>query len=107
MFDEIQFAEFEAANEVMVVRNPCYHVGDIRVLKLVKHKAQYAHLSDCIIFPTKGHRPHADESSGGDLDGDMFFVSWDCDLIPRWRGSPFDYSTSSPLVAISNAIKKV
>lgn len=106
MFDEIQFAEFEAANEVMVVRNPCYHVGDIRVLKLVKNKAQYAHLSDCIIFPTKGRRPHADESSGGDLDGDVFFVSWDSDLIPQWRSSPFDYSTSSPLVAIPNAIKK-
>ena len=105
LFDEVQFAEFEAAHEVMVVRNPCYHPGDIRVLKLVKNKPQYAYLSDCIVFPTRGSRPHADESSGGDLDGDEFFVSWDPDLIPSWRSSPFDYSSNSPLVVIPNAIK--
>ena len=107
LFDEVQMAEFQAAQEVMVVRNPCYHLGDIRVLKLVKNNPQYHHLSDCVVFPTKGHRPHADESSGGDLDGDEFFVSWDLNLIPRWRSEPFDYSCSSPLVAIPNAIKKV
>lgn len=103
LFDEVQFAEFQAAQEVMVVRNPCYHLGDIRVLKLVKNKPQYEYLNDCIVFPTKGSRPHADESSGGDLDGDEFFVSWDQDLIPTWRSAPFDYSCSSPQVMISNA----
>lgn len=105
LFDEVQYAEFQAAQEVMVVRNPCYYPGDIRVLKLVKNKPQYEYLSDCIVFPTRGSRPHADESSGGDLDGDEFFVSWDQDLIPSWRSAPFDYSSSSPLVAIPNAIK--
>ena len=103
LFDEVQIAEFQAAQEVIVVRNPCYHPGDIRVLKLIKNKPEYAYLSDCIVFPTKGSRPHADESSGGDLDGDEFFVSWDQDLIPSWRSAPFDYSSSSPLVMISNA----
>ena len=105
LFDEVQFEEFQVAHEVMVVRNPCYHLGDIRVLKLVKNKPQYEYLSDCIVFPTRGSRPHADESSGGDLDGDEFFVSWDQDLIPSWRSNPFDYSSSSPLVVIPNAIK--
>ena len=38
LFDEEQSAEFEAAHEVMVVRNPCYYPGDIRVLRLVKNK---------------------------------------------------------------------
>lgn len=107
LFDEVQFAEFQTAQEVMVVRNPCYYPGDIRVLKLVKDKPQYNYLNDCIVFPTRGSRPHADESSGGDLDGDEFFVSWDQDLIPQlqWRTAPFDYSSSSPLVVIPNAIK--
>lgn len=106
LLDEDQFIAFQAAQEVMVVRNPCYHVGDIRVLKLVKHMQQYDHLNDCIVFPTKGRRPHADESSGGDLDGDEFFVSWDSQLIPQWRSAPFDYSSSSPLDVIPNAIKQ-
>lgn len=107
LFDEVQLGEFQAAQEVMVVRNPCYYPGDIRVLKLVKDKPQYAHLNDCIVFPTKGPRPHADESSGGDLDGDEFFVSWDQELIPRWRFAPFDYSSSSPLDVIPDVIKDV
>ena len=107
LFDEVQHSEFQVAQEVMVVRNPCYHPGDIRVLRLVKDNPQYAHLSDCIVFPTRGPRPHADESSGGDLDGDEFFVSWDPDLIPRWRPSPFDYSSNSPLNVIPDTIKKV
>ena len=107
LFDEVQYAEFQAAQEVMVVRNPCYYPGDIRVLKLVKNNPKYEYLNDCIVFPTRGSRPHADESSGGDLDGDEFFVSWDQDLIPSyaWRCAPFDYSSSSPLVVIPNAIK--
>ena len=41
------------------------------------------HLVDCIVFPTQGPRPHADEQSGGDLDGDEFFVTWDERLIPE------------------------
>ncbi|EDO43173.1 predicted protein, partial [Nematostella vectensis] len=77
LYDEVRIAEYQVATEVMVVRNPCYYPGDIRVLKLVKNLPQYAYLNDCIVFPTKGSRPHADESSGGDLDGDEFFVSWD------------------------------
>ncbi|XP_032240569.2 probable RNA-dependent RNA polymerase 1 isoform X2 [Nematostella vectensis] len=104
LYDEVRIAEYQVATEVMVVRNPCYYPGDIRVLKLVKNLPQYAYLNDCIVFPTKGSRPHADESSGGDLDGDEFFVSWDQDLIPCWRLPPFDYSASSPLTMIPRVI---
>ncbi|XP_022793056.1 probable RNA-dependent RNA polymerase 1 [Stylophora pistillata] len=107
LFDEEQMEEFQGAEEVIVVRNPCYHPGDIRTLKLIKNKPEYAYLSDCIVFPTKGSRPHADESAGGDLDGDEFFVSWDKNLIPSWRSAPFDYSSNSPLVMISNAFSQL
>ena len=80
-----------------MVRNPCYHPGDVRVLTLVRDKHRYDYLSDCLVFPTKGPRPHADESSGGDLDGDKFFVSWDVNLLPRWQSEPFDYSYENPV----------
>ena len=53
------------------------------------------HLSDIIAFPTKGPRPHADEMSGGDLDGDKFFVCWDPDIVnPICPVEPLSYENS-------------
>lgn len=36
-------------------------------------------------------RPHPDECSGSDLDGDNYFVCWDRDLIPPYQFLPMDY----------------
>lgn len=59
--------------EILVGRNPCLHPGDVRKLKAVYRK-EFDTLRDCIIFPTRGKRPHADMMSGGDLDGDQCMV---------------------------------
>ncbi|KAL9579667.1 MAG: hypothetical protein Q9203_006598, partial [Teloschistes exilis] len=67
--------------EVLVTRNPCLHPGDLQKFKAVQHIC-LSHLVDCIVFPTTGRRPSADLMSGGDLDGDKFFVTWDQSLIP-------------------------
>ncbi|KAL8828431.1 MAG: hypothetical protein Q9191_002589 [Dirinaria sp. TL-2023a] len=67
--------------EVLVTRNPCLHPGDVQKFKAVQ-RDELVHLVDCIAFPTQGRRPSADLMSGGDLDGDKFFVCWDSDLIP-------------------------
>ena len=37
-------------------------------------------------------RPHPNECSGSDLDGDIYFVSWDRDLIPTRMVAPMDYT---------------
>ncbi|CAL5393506.1 unnamed protein product [Camellia sinensis] len=37
------------------------------------------------------NRPHLNECSGSDLDGDIYFVSWDSDLIPSQQIKLMDY----------------
>ncbi|CAA7018147.1 unnamed protein product [Microthlaspi erraticum] len=56
--------------------------GDIRVLE-AKDVLALHHMIDCIVFPHKGNTPYPNEYSESDLDGDgdLYFLSWDCDLI--------------------------
>lgn len=44
------------------------------------------------------HRPHPNECSGGDLDGDLFFISWEEDLFPSETETPMDYSARRPRI---------
>jgi RNA-dependent RNA polymerase len=67
---------------VLVTRNPCTHPGDIRKLESV-FKPELAHLFNVIVFSCKGARPQQDMMSGGDLDGDEFFITWDKDLLAK------------------------
>ncbi|XP_063437028.1 uncharacterized protein LOC134718444 [Mytilus trossulus] len=81
---------------VVVCKSPCYLLGDIRVLKAVSDMdkpelSKLSHLVDCIVFPIRGPRPHPNETAGSDLDGDMFFVCWDENLIPPVTHQPYDY----------------
>ncbi|KAM0932075.1 putative RNA-directed RNA polymerase [Dioscorea sansibarensis] len=78
---------------VAIAKNPCLHPGDIRILEAVDIPALH-HLVDCLIFPQKGDRPHANEASGSDLDGDLYVVTWDECLIPPGKRSwvPMDYT---------------
>ncbi|KAG5539159.1 hypothetical protein RHGRI_019648 [Rhododendron griersonianum] len=77
--------------KVCVAKNPCLHPGDIRVLRAVNVPALH-HMVDCVVFPQKGMRPHPNECSGSDLDGDLYFVCWDQDLIPPKQIPPMDYT---------------
>ncbi|KAK9070723.1 hypothetical protein SSX86_011125 [Deinandra increscens subsp. villosa] len=83
--------------DVVIAKNPCLHPGDIRVLKAVNVPG-LEHLFDCLIFPQKGDRPHTDEASGSDLDGDLYFVTWDENLIPPSKQSwtPMEYTAAEP-----------
>ncbi|OMO81567.1 RNA-dependent RNA polymerase, eukaryotic-type, partial [Corchorus capsularis] len=85
--------------KVVVTKNPCLHPGDVRVLEAV-YDAQLEEkgLVDCLVFPQKGERPHPNECSGGDLDGDQFFISWDKDLIPCQTDAPMDYTARRPRI---------
>ncbi|XXG40886.1 hypothetical protein AAC387_Pa01g1487 [Persea americana] len=76
--------------KVFVAKNPCLHPGDVRVLVAVDVPALH-HLVDCVVFPQKGKRPHPNECSGSDLDGDLYVVCWDPLLIPPRQIAPMEY----------------
>nr|GEW21588.1 RNA-dependent RNA polymerase 6 [Tanacetum cinerariifolium] len=70
-------------------------LGDIWVLKAV-NTSGLEHLVDRLIFPQKGERPHTDEASVSDLDGDLYFVTWDEHLILPSKQSwpPMEYTAA-------------
>lgn len=78
---------------VVIAKNPCLHPGDVRVLEAVDAPDLH-HLYDCLVFPQKGDRPHTNEASGSDLDGDLYFVTWEENLIPPSKRSwiPMEYT---------------
>ncbi|XP_042496044.1 probable RNA-dependent RNA polymerase 1 isoform X2 [Macadamia integrifolia] len=80
--------------KVIVAKNPCLHPGDVRVLDAIDVPELY-HMVDCIVFPQKGVRPHPNECSGSDLDGDLYFVSWDPALIPPRQSKPMEYDPAA------------
>jgi RNA-dependent RNA polymerase len=57
----------------------------------------------CILFSFCNSRPHPNECSGSDLDGDIYFVSWDHHLIPTGVVEPMDY-TPSPTVTLDHDV---
>ncbi|PON57886.1 hypothetical protein TorRG33x02_292490, partial [Trema orientale] len=93
---------FIVKGKVAVAKNPCLHPGDVRVLKAVDVLALH-HMVDCVIFPQKGKRPHTDECSGSDLDGDMYFVCWDPELIPPRHIKAMDY-TPAPTIELDHNV---
>ena len=68
-----------------------FQAVDVRVLH---------HLVDCVVFPAKGPRPHTDEMSGSDLDGDKYFVTWYDKLLPRRDENvdPMDFTSPEKIV---------
>lgn len=80
----------------VVGRNPSLHPGDIRVVEAVDIPELH-HLKDVVVFPSTGDRPVPNMLSGGDLDGDDFFVIWDPTLIPeRWNHPAMNYTSPPP-----------
>eukprot|EP00479_Gromia_sphaerica_P012426 TRINITY_DN6556_c0_g1_i1.p1 TRINITY_DN6556_c0_g1~~TRINITY_DN6556_c0_g1_i1.p1 ORF type:complete len:298 (-),score=63.51 TRINITY_DN6556_c0_g1_i1:177-1070(-) len=84
--------------KVVVVKCPCLHLGDVLILEAVD-VPDLRHLVNVVAFPARGPRPHPNETSGGDLDGDQFLCINDPALIPKC--SPFeamDYASPTPTI---------
>ncbi|KAK1825842.1 RNA dependent RNA polymerase-domain-containing protein [Podospora conica] len=91
--------KFRVVTGVCIVgRNPSLHPGDIRVVEAVDVPA-LRHLKNVVVFPLGGDRDVPGMCSGGDLDGDDFFVIWDKRLLPEpteWGCVPMDYTPPKP-----------
>ncbi|CAB5393779.1 unnamed protein product [Rhizophagus irregularis] len=79
----------------IVYRNPCFHPGDVRIVKAVKCDA-LKDLVDVLVFPQVGERDIPNQCSGGDLDGDDFTIIYDENLIPEQIEEPMDYKAQKP-----------
>ncbi|KFK22402.1 hypothetical protein AALP_AAs59355U000100, partial [Arabis alpina] len=88
-------SRYNITGPVVVAKNPCLHPGDVRVLQAVPPLID---MVDCVVFPQKGLRPHPNECSGSDLDGDIYFVCWDPELIPPRTSEPMDYTPEPPQI---------
>ena len=81
----------------VLARNPSLHPGDIRVVRAVDAPALH-HLKNVVVFPQTGDRDIPNMCSGGDLDGDDYFISWDPDLIPHeWNIEAMDFEAAKPV----------
>lgn len=69
---------------LMVTRNPATHPGDVRVMTGVD-VPQLRHLTNVVVFSSKGERPACNMMAGGDLDGDVYFVCWDKELLTHFK----------------------
>ena len=86
-----------------IAKCPCLHPGDVRILDFKKYEEGveetekykiFEKYENVLIFPSKGKRPHPNECSGSDLDGDNYFVFYDHDLIldKKYVSEPMNYT---------------
>lgn len=73
--------------EVLVARHPSLRCSDIQKVKAV-YKEELSHLTDIVVFPSKGCVPLAHKLQGGDYDGDTFWLCWDQRLTTDFRNAP-------------------
>ena len=84
------------SGQVLLTREPCDHIGDVRKVRAVGHCEQLSHLKDCIVVSQHGSVPLMWTMGGGDLDGDKLLMICCAELVelcePR---PPFDHGSCS------------
>jgi hypothetical protein len=84
---------------LIISRAPALHPGDVQLVEgvTVSDTSPLAELSNCIVFSQKGARDLPSKLSGGDLDGDRYYVIWDEACQPKTSFIPADYPRQEPV----------
>jgi hypothetical protein len=82
-------------DRIAVTRTPALHPGDVQLVRAVdvEHGSRLKELRNCIVFSQRGERDLPSKLSGGDLDGDLFYIIQDERLVPDFTVLPADYAS--------------
>lgn len=98
MVEEGQLRVITGKN-LIISRAPALHPGDVQKAEGVHPPAgsPLLTLKNCVCFSQKGKRDLPSQLSGGDLDGDRYYVMWDEKCRPREFFKPADYPRLPPI----------
>jgi RNA dependent RNA polymerase len=99
--------KFVVTKKVMITRAPALHPGDVRIATAVPipKESPLNALHNCVIFSQRGARDLPSQLSGGDLDGDLYQITWDDTLLPKFTEPPADYPRVQP-IDIKRAVER-
>jgi hypothetical protein len=85
--------------QVVVTRSPALHPGDVQIARAVDvpRSSPLNALSNVVVFSQFGFRDLPSQLSGGDLDGDLYNIIYDSDLIPKTTCQAADYPRVSAI----------
>jgi hypothetical protein len=86
-------------NNLIVSRAPALHPGDVQLVHAVMppRNSPLLELNNCICFSQYGKRDLPSKLSGGDLDGDRYYIMWDEKARVKKVFYPADYPIQEPL----------
>eukprot|EP00026_Physarum_polycephalum_P000038 Phypoly_transcript_00038.p1 GENE.Phypoly_transcript_00038~~Phypoly_transcript_00038.p1 ORF type:complete len:2405 (+),score=353.21 Phypoly_transcript_00038:1425-8639(+) len=85
---------------VLVSRSPALHPGDVQKFKAVRNRVlDGLDIKDCIVFSAQATaRPDFHKLSGGDLDGDKYWVCYNTDFVACVAtDAPAEYDSKPPV----------
>ncbi|KAJ4288800.1 hypothetical protein N0V88_007127 [Collariella sp. IMI 366227] len=86
--------------KVIVTRSPALHPGDVQLAynNIPPDDHPLCQRRNCVVFSRLGARDLPSQLSGGDLDGDVFHIIWDSEVVDTVQTfEPASYARVSPL----------
>ncbi|KIW30891.1 uncharacterized protein PV07_02583 [Cladophialophora immunda] len=98
-FDKKTGAHSCLSGRVAITRSPALHPGDVQLVQAVAppESSPLWDLHNSVVFSQKGTRDMPSMLSGGDLDGDLYNVIYDDELLPKRTVAPAAYLPAVPM----------